>query len=303
MPPASVFTKALAALRSFSFNKISDREFQRQLDVYRLYIATKCSNLTTASSPAAAASAVAMAKSVADSLTHEQRLAQVLQHTEAGALQLLLAQYHVTTTSSAAADSAASADVGLVVQRSSVPGAGLGLFARTPLACGSVVTFHPGKVYTRKDTKDLELMKRVTHDNDYTFFRDDGVLIDALGWASGVAAEGARGIALGHMINHPPAGHHCNVAPLAFDSGGDWPAHVKQLIPNAMFAPLLPQQQPRGSCVPMLLLVTTDCVAPGQELFMEYRFNPRVRSIWPKWYIPVDEGALQRRWSVTSLFQ
>jgi hypothetical protein len=221
MPPASIFTQALAVLRSFSFNKISDREFQRQLDVYRLFIASKCSNLTTTSAPAAAASTVDEAKSVADSMTHEQRLAQLLQHAEAGALRLLLMQHQLATTATGSA--AAAADVGVEVQRSSVPGAGLGLFARAPLSCGSVITFHPGKVYTRKDTKDLELMRRVTRDNDYTFFRDDGVLFDAFEWADGAATEGARGIALGHMINHPPAGRHANAAPLAFDYGGDWP--------------------------------------------------------------------------------
>ena len=158
-------------------------------------------------------------------------------------------------------------------------------------------------MYTPKDTKDIQLMKRVTAGNDYTFFRDDGVLFDAAGCAGALRVEGQRGIALGHLINHPPPGRHVNCAPLAFDGGGSWPQHVKQLIPNTMFAPLLPHQQPRGSCVPMLLMVTTDHVAAGDELFMEYRFNPKLRSAWPAWYHAVDEAALQRRWSVASLFQ
>jgi hypothetical protein len=111
------------------------------------------------------------------------------------------------------------------------------------------------------------------------------VLFDALAWAGAAVAEGQRGIALGHMINHPPASCHVNCAPLAFDSGGHWPAHAQQLIPNTMFAPLLPHQQPRGTCVPMLLLVATDAIEAGEELFMEYRFNPRVRSMWPAWYV------------------
>jgi hypothetical protein len=78
---------------------------------------------------------------------------------------------------------------------------------------------------------------------------------------------------------------------------------VKQLIPNILHKPLQPHQQPRGSTVPMLLLIATDDVGPGEELVMEYRFNPRLRSQWPSWYHPVDEGALQRRWSVQSLFR
>jgi hypothetical protein len=268
MSPMPFFTQALAALRSFSFNKISDREFQRHLDIYRLFIAVKCNDIGSTSTAAAAASAVAEAKSIADRITHEQRLSHLLQHTEAGALRLLLLQHHAAA---AAAAQDAHADAGVVVQRSGARDAGLGLFARVPIACGSVVTFHPGKVYTRKDSKDLDLMKRVTAGNDYTFYRDDGVLFDAAAWCGGAAGfEGQRGIALGHLINHPPPDCLVNCAPLAFDGGGAWPAHLKQLIPNTMFAPLLPHQQPRGSCVPMLLLIATDDVAAGQELFMEY---------------------------------
>jgi hypothetical protein len=281
MPPTPLIAQALAALRSFSFNKISDREFQRHLDVYRLFIAAKCNNLASACTAAAATSAVAEAKAIADCLTHEQRLSHVLQGAEAGALRLLLMQ-HQAATAATAHD--AHADAGVVVQRSSVRDAGLGVFARSRLSCGSVVTLHPGTVYTRKDTKDLELMKRVTRDNVYTFFRDDGVLFDASGWGGG--ADGQCGISLGHMINHPPPDLQVNCAPLAFDGGAAWPAHAKQHIPNTLFAPLQPHQRPRGSCVPMLLFITTDDVAAGQELFMEYRFNPRLRSAWPAWYHP-----------------
>jgi hypothetical protein len=297
----TLFAQALAALRSFSFEKISDREFQRHLDVYRLFIAAKCHNLTSTSTAAAAAAAVALAKSAADGITHQQRLADLLQHADAGALRLLLMQHQAAVGTTA---DAPFADAGVVVQRSSAQGAGLGLFASRAISCGAVVTFHPGKVYTRNDAKDMALMKRVTSDNDYTFFRDDGVLFDAAGWGGWQPPyEGQRGIALGHVINHPPPTRHVNCAPLAFDSGGHWPAHLKQLIPNTMFAPLLPHQLPRGSCVPMLLLLATDHVPAGEELFMEYRFNPKLRSAWPSWYHAVDEGALQRRWSVPSLFQ
>ena len=148
MSAKPLFAQALAALRSLSFKKVSDREFQRHLDIYRLFIAVKCNNLDSSSTAEAAASAVAEAKSIADGITPEERLSHVLQHAEAGALRLLLMQHHA-----AAAAQGAHADAGVATQRSSAPDAGLGLFARSFLPCGSVVAFHPGTVYAQRFTQ------------------------------------------------------------------------------------------------------------------------------------------------------
>lgn len=50
--------------------------------------------------------------------------------------------------------------------------------------------------------------------------------------------------------------------------------------------------------IPTLALVTKVPVVAGQELFVDYRFNPRTRAQLPDWYTPCGGGeAASRRWA------
>lgn len=39
-----------------------------------------------------------------------------------------------------------------------------------------------------------------------------------------------------------------------------------------------------------ILMVATKEIQDGEEILMDYRFNPKARAIYPSWYVPHDEN-------------
>jgi tRNA threonylcarbamoyladenosine modification (KEOPS) complex Pcc1 subunit len=37
-------------------------------------------------------------------------------------------------------------------------------------------------------------------------------------------------------------------------------------------------------------MVATKEIQDGEEILMDYRFNPKARAIYPSWYVPHDEN-------------
>ena len=100
------------------------------------------------------------------------------------------------------------------------------------------------------------------------------------------------------MCHHPPKGARPNMLKAAFF----WPATFK---PNAVnqadaFEPSkfhdLAFTDAKGSRVRGLGYVALRDVAAGEELFVNFRLNPRRKAEWPAWYTPVDDDESAQRW-------
>lgn len=132
-----------------------------------------------------------------------------------------------------------------------------------------------------------------------------------------LAAFAEHAFAVGHLVNHGRP----NVMKVAIDFdlrrlSTDDVRQLSPFIPNRRksFRPSLLYESilggsttgaapDRGSArlddaavvVKMIGLVATRFIDHGEELFMNYRLNPRLAR--PQWYMPVDEQEEQRRWA------
>ena len=91
----------------------------------------------------------------------------------------------------------------LEVRDSTIPGAGLGVFLKGQACPGTVISFHPGTVHLAEYASRPEYMKDLLPDDEFMMIvRNDGHIIDA----RGAHLAPFNPFALGHKINHVPAG-------------------------------------------------------------------------------------------------
>lgn len=192
---------------------------------------------------------------------------------------------------------------------------------------GTLAALYPGAVYTPLQLRSLAGYPRVDAGSDYLAARYDGVVIDGVAWGGG--AEGARSgvptrprppgapapagdaaaaeaalatdveprhpLAVGHLVNHPPPGAAPNVALASVDVPLD-------ALPDPIHRRCIPivtvggrGARPESAALPCLALVALAPLAPGDELFLNYRLSSRVAR--PAWYVPVDDDEDARRWA------
>ena len=222
----------------------------------------------------------------------------------------------------AAADAAAAADTAVTTERAMLgalgfalqcrastasASAGDGVFVNGSVAAGSVVALYPGDVYVPEQLDQNTVEKLFEGGNDLVLGRYDRTFIDG---ASGARARAANPLAVGHLVNHPPRGMTPNVLQFGFDFASDdikpgvgaapLPAHLRYLIPNKFATStdsikhiLVERTRRPAVLVPSLVLVTTRAVQ-DEELFLNYRLNPRLPA--PDWYSSVDPEEDARRW-------
>jgi len=117
--------------------------------------------------------------------------------------------------------------------------------------------------------------------------------------------------AVGHLVNHPPAGSQPNVLCFQLDFySTDFPSSVQSRIPNIYFRPSSHQTKTQTKEVdpteketePSLsttntegqgdlimkgmVLISTREIMDGEEILLDYHFNSKSESL-PPWYTPV----------------
>ena len=126
--------------------------------------------------------------------------------------------------------------------------------------------------------------------------------------------------ARGHRVNHPPKGVRPNVMAFAYDLPADldeWPGEESdasdrllkqrggQKFPHQL-AKWLPNTFARPPSLittdptlfqQSIVFVATEELGEGDELFLNYRLNPKLEK--PPWYTSVDPEEDERRWSTS----
>ena len=100
----------------------------------------------------------------------------------------------------------------------------------------------------------------------------------------------------GHMLNHPPEGVKPNVFLYAYDFNADLPVELRKYVPNRFFKSPTIFYPYEGLCKTMVCIAIRPIKA-GDELFLDYRYNPNSGKMLPEWYHPVDLEENKRRWA------
>jgi hypothetical protein len=213
----------------------------------------------------------------------------------------------------------------LRIKHSSVdhPEAGFGVHVEGLARAGTILAFYPGMIYFPLDpfASQRALWEKAVRDNGYMISRYDGTIIDGRRWhlkaanlrarteqlrRAGVAVDtfsppaGVRRFrnqfAIGNFVNHPPPGKQANVLQYSYNLRSD--------VIDEELQPFLPHeyQRPPGLAdllepsvlFPSMLLVAHRNLR-DEELFLNYRFNPR--NPYPDWYVQPDPQEAARRWA------
>ncbi|KAA8490740.1 SET domain-containing protein 9 [Porphyridium purpureum] len=212
-------------------------------------------------------------------------------------------------------------------QKSTIPDGGDGVFLRGRVSAGTVVGFYPGVCYSPGQLEYLPGYPQYSVDNEHVLERFDGTMVDGKAenschtfFGAQLISEGSEEatrrfwmylwqcinpFAVGHVFNHPPAGApvHVVIAPFDFDIQ-EIPELARKFLPNRqyiahkprdIFARIMHGKAFQTNRIPGVALVTTRNVEDGEELFLNYRFNPNFDGL-PSWYIDPDPDESARRW-------
>jgi hypothetical protein len=209
--------------------------------------------------------------------------------------------------------------------------AGRGVFISGQVPPGSVIALYPGVTFDPFEVMVLPGGTRRFAGNEHLMARHDKCLVDASAQALACLPSTALAnpLAVAHTVNHPPEGQSPNVVPAAVDWDSSVPDALVPLLPNVRFATAAslllaadhgraertdghgqrfervadlfrasladarPAEPEEGPTLRGLLLVTSRLVE-DEELFLNYRLNPR--NGYPPWYAPVDAEEDARRW-------
>lgn len=110
---------------------------------------------------------------------------------------------------------------------------------------------------------------------------------------------------IGNFINHPPSGTmpNCMSLPFNFPSIPTDPNYIDPEM--ASYIPHIQLQKSwtdfQWNCLmPSVVILTTGHIKDNEELFLNYRFNPK--NPYPDWYVQPDEEEAKRRWLKPSFF-
>lgn len=218
----------------------------------------------------------------------------------------------------------------LEIKPSTIPNAGDGVFVRLTssnavdtndyLRPGTVVALCPGLVHLKEHLNDRTYLKSLLPDPDFLLqTRLDQMIIDARK-LSQIPMPSPNPFAVAHKINHgvlppssadasqAPKGVHPNVIQVTYnypdseDPAENFPVDLRPWIPNRYARmPSEKSIQDLGfgkACMHGLVVVTTEKLHDGDELFMDYRLHPEAgeAGLWPAWYAPYDAKHTERRW-------
>jgi hypothetical protein len=185
---------------------------------------------------------------------------------------------------------------GVIALRSSIAGAGRGVFVDGYARAGSILAFQPGEVWTKENLVSLPVeVERQLEKNDHyqMSLRPDDFMIDSRTSPYTVLTRhGSNPMALGHIVNHPtptmPPNARCVM--VNFTEGMDLKA-LKHYIPNTYARPrnptLVGNLLEGGDVVEMqgMCLIATRDIC-NEEILYDYRL---MTSRLPSWYEKVQD--------------
>eukprot|EP00531_Pseudo-nitzschia_arenysensis_P018290 CAMPEP_0116149624 /NCGR_PEP_ID=MMETSP0329-20121206/19071_1 /TAXON_ID=697910 /ORGANISM="Pseudo-nitzschia arenysensis, Strain B593" /LENGTH=566 /DNA_ID=CAMNT_0003645999 /DNA_START=49 /DNA_END=1749 /DNA_ORIENTATION=+ len=190
----------------------------------------------------------------------------------------------------------------VVALKSSIPGAGRGVYVDGYARAGSILAFQPGPVWAKENLVNLSIdEERDLERNDayQMSLRSDDYMIDSRRAPYTVLTDDNSNLmALGHIVNHPTPSKppSCRSAMLNFTKGMDIgsSAELKRYIPNTYARPrnvtLMNSLWDRDVIeMHSLILVATRDIC-NEEIFYDYRL---ASSHLPQWYHQVNDTAYE----------
>eukprot|EP00934_Nitzschia_sp_Nitz4_P000721 Nitzschia sp. Nitz4//scaffold341_size29662//2839//3990//NITZ4_008034-RA/size29662-processed-gene-0.18-mRNA-1//1//CDS//3329548534//721//frame0 len=177
----------------------------------------------------------------------------------------------------------------VVALKSSIPGAGRGVFVDGYAKAGSILAFQPGQVWSKESLLNLPVdVERQLEKNDHfqMSLRPDDFMIDSRKSPYTVlTGSNSNSMALGHIVNHPSPSNpsNCRTVMVNFTGGMDLDETLQNYIPNVYKQPrtLMGTLFDRETTIMhgMALIATRDIC--NEELFYDYRL---MTSKLPSWY-------------------
>ena len=188
--------------------------------------------------------------------------------------------------------------------KSTVPGAGRGVFVDGTAMAGSLLAFFPGQIWPKEYLSNAAFSTSIFKD-DHNFqlsIRYDDVLIDSRKAAYTVLNDvKSNPWAVGHIANHPPK-HivpNCRTVMINFTEKMKLEASgLDRYVPNTYAKdPMLtgPKVLDRDLITMHGFGLMAARDVSNEELFYDYRLSPG-NGPYPKWYHPCDEESLKNRW-------
>ena len=180
----------------------------------------------------------------------------------------------------------------ILALKSTIPGAGRGVFLDGEAMEGSLVAFIPGEVLPKEylTNPSASLNDYLSHDNNYQLsIRSDDILIDSRCSPYTVLdEEGSNPWSLGHVVNHPPpnVSPNCRTVMINFTEAMNLKSTgLFRYVPNTYKRkPMLFGQKlfDRDSIVMHGMAIMTRRDVSNEELFYDYKFTGDEGN--PSWY-------------------
>jgi hypothetical protein len=188
--------------------------------------------------------------------------------------------------------------------KSTVPGAGRGVFVDGTAMAGSLIAFFPGGIWPKEYLSNAAFSTSIfKDDNNFQLsIRYDDILIDSRKAAYTVLNDvNSNPWAVGHIVNHPPKDMvpNCRTVAINFTEKMKLGASgLDRYIPNTYAKePMLTGPKALDRDVIKMhgfgLMAARDIT--NEELFYDYRLSPG-NGPYPDWYYPIDEESLKNRW-------
>ncbi|KAG7372600.1 betaine aldehyde dehydrogenase [Nitzschia inconspicua] len=188
----------------------------------------------------------------------------------------------------------------VVVLKSSIPGAGRGVYVDGFAKAGSILAFQPGEVWAKESMLNVsaEEERQLERNDAYQMsLRPDDYMIDSRKSPYTVLTETQSNMfAVGHIVNHPTPTNPPNArsAMFNFTQGMDLGQNLKRYIPNTYARPRNPTlmssllERDVIDMHSMVLVATRDIC--NEEVFYDYRL---ATSHYPQWYHRVHDDAFE----------
>jgi hypothetical protein len=188
----------------------------------------------------------------------------------------------------------------VVVLKSSIPGAGRGVYVDGFAKAGSILAFQPGEVWAKENLLNVsaEEERQLERNDSYQMsLRPDDYMIDSRKSPYTVLTEPqCNMIAVGHIVNHPTPSNPPNARSAMFNfiQSMDLGRNLKRYIPNTYARPrnlsLMGSLWDREviDMHSMVLVATRDIC--NEEIYYDYRL---ATSHYPQWYHPVKDDAFE----------
>ena len=188
--------------------------------------------------------------------------------------------------------------------KSTVPGAGRGVFVDGTAMAGSLVAFFPGGIWPKEYLSNAAFSTSIfKDDNNFQLsIRYDDILIDSRKAAYTVLNDvKSNPWAVGHIVNHPPKDvvPNCRTVAINFTEKMKLEASgLDRYVPNTYAKePMLTGPKALDRDLIKMhgfgLMAARDIT--NEELFYDYRLSPG-NGPYPDWYYPIDEESLKNRW-------